>query len=64
MKIADANIQNAPTRIDAVFPIFFITKSTGNCNAMHTNCDNDVIDTICDAEKFFTMVKNRVSTAI
>ena len=64
IKIAESNMKNAPVLIDAVFPIFFIIKRTGNCSAIHASCDRDAMETISAGEKFLTMVKNKESIAM
>jgi hypothetical protein len=64
MKSAESNRKKAPVLVDNVFPIFFITKSMGNCKAMEKSWDREVMETICAAVKFFTRDKNNVSIAI
>ena len=62
--MAESKRNNAPVRVDAVFPIRFMINRIGNWSAIQANCEKEVRETICAGENFFTIVKNKVSIAI
>ena len=62
--MADNRRNRAPVLVEAVFPIRLMTNKIGNCKAMQANWENEVRETICAGEKFFTIVKNKVSMAM
>ena len=62
--MAESSINNAPDRIDIVFPIFLITKRVGNCKRIEKSCDREARETISAGVNLLTSDKNRVSIAI